>query len=425
MSEWDVLVTGVAPEHLPALIAAVLLPVLVLGYRRLAGGTREVGVILRGDSPRPIPPLSPARPPVPVDERVAAWLLGLSAIVHLALPLGHHNETGLTVAFLVDGAAFAVLAVRAATGRRWRLAGALLVPATLVGYLVVLGTGGEEPDQVGIVTAVVELAILGLCLVPAPRPAGPGAPARRRRTARILGGTGLVLFTVVFGAITWGLSFAAHADPVATAADPTAGHAAHGGHAHGEGDAARAEAGVLMPPLAGSRPTPEQEQAAADLAARTRDSLRRYADIHAALAAGYRPSLLRTGYSVHLENKANGSDGRVLDPDRPEMLMYAIADGRATLLSAVYTMPRAGQAGPAPGGPLTMWHSHNACVSLLPPGFSVVDAYGGCPAFSVAVTMPVMMHVWVVDNPGGPYAEHVPDAWTRAFNQAHGVPFHW
>jgi hypothetical protein len=55
----------------------------------------------------------------------------------------------------------------------------------------------------------------------------------------------------------------------------------------------------------------------------------------------------------------------------------------------------------------------------------VVDAYGGCPAFSVAETMPVMMHVWVVDNPGGPYAEQVPDAWTRAFNEAHGVPFHW
>jgi hypothetical protein len=105
--------------------------------------------------------------------------------------------------------------------------------------------------------------------------------------------------------------------------------------------------------------------------------------------------------------------------------MYAIADGRATLLSAVYTMPRAGQAAPDPGGPLTMWHSHNACISLLPPGFSVVDAYGGCPAFSVSVTLPVMMHLWVVDNPGGPYAEHVPDAWTRAFNAAQGVPFHW
>jgi hypothetical protein len=180
-----------------------------------------------------------------------------------------------------------------------------------------------------------------------------------------------------------------------------------------------------MLPVSADPPTAQQRQAAADLAARTRASLARYADIRAALAAGYRPSLARTGLSVHLGSKAAEGDGRVLDPDRPESLMYAIADGRATLLSAVYTMPRAGQAGPAPGGPLTRWHAHNGCLSLLPPGFSVVDAYGGCPAFSVQVTLPVMMHVWVVDNPGGPYADQVPDAWTRAFNRAHGVPFHW
>jgi hypothetical protein len=55
----------------------------------------------------------------------------------------------------------------------------------------------------------------------------------------------------------------------------------------------------------------------------------------------------------------------------------------------------------------------------------VVDAYGGCPAFSVQVTTPVMMHVWVVDNPGGPYADQVPDTWTKAFNDTHGVAFHW
>ena len=80
--------------------------------------------------------------------------------------------------------------------------------------------------------------------------------------------------------------------------------------------------------------------------------------------------------------------------------MYAIADGRASLLSAVYTMSRAGRPGPTPGGPLPRWHAHNGCLSLLPSGFSVVDAYGGCPALSVQVTLPVMMRVWVVDNPG-------------------------
>jgi len=407
VSGWDLLVAGVAPDHVPALFAALLLPLLVLGYRRLRTGTREVGVILREDTPAPIAPPPAYRAPVPVEDRVAAWLMGLAAIVHLALPLGHRDEPGLALAFLGDGAAFGWLALRAAAGRRWRWYGAPLVLATLVGFLVVLGTGGEEPDQVGIATAMVELAVLGLSLVP------PATPVRRRRVARVFGGAGLVLFTVVFGAITWGLSFAAHAA------------ARDGGHEGHEGYAARAQAGVLMLPVSADPPTAQQQRAAADLAARTRASLARYTDIRAALAAGYRPALARTGLSVHLEDKAAERDGRVLDPDRPELLMYAIADGRATLLSAVYTMPRAGQAGPTPGGPLTRWHAHNGCLSLLPPGFSVVDAYGGCPALSVQVTLPVMMHVWVVDNPGGPYADQVPDAWTRAFNSAHGVPFRW
>jgi hypothetical protein len=171
--------------------------------------------------------------------------------------------------------------------------------------------------------------------------------------------------------------------------------------------------------------TPDQVRAAADLAARTKQGLARYTDIHAALAAGYRATLTRTGYSVHLENKAYSGDRQVLDPERPEQLMYAIADGRATLLSAVYTVPYAGMAAPAPGGPLTHWHSHNVCVTVLPPGWTVVDAYGGCPPFALQVAVPLMMHVWVVDNPGGPYADGVPDTWTRAFNRAHGVPFNW
>ncbi len=67
----------------------------------------------------------------------------------------------------------------------------------------------------------------------------------------------------------------------------------------------------------------------------------------------------------------------------------------------------------------------NIPCAVLPPGFSLVDAYGGCPPFAVKAALPLMMHVWVVDNPGGPFADGVPDTWTRPFNRAHGVPFAW
>ncbi len=110
----------------------------------------------------------------------AAWLLGVAAAVHLALPLGHFDGPLLTIAFVGSGAAYAWLAIRAYEGRTWRLWSALLLVATLISYLVVSATGGEEPDQVGIATALVELVALGLCLVPSREP---GRPRRFKRFA--------------------------------------------------------------------------------------------------------------------------------------------------------------------------------------------------------------------------------------------------
>jgi len=396
---------GIAPEHVPALVAGVLYPVGLVAARRLAARTRAARTGLSSDAG----PAAVAAAPASLAVRLAAVLLGTSAAVHLALPLGHHDDARTTVAFLASGVAYGLLAYRAGRGRRWRLPAALLVLATLVAYLVVLGTGGEEPDQVGLATALAELVVLGLCLVPDPE------STRRGRAVRGLGAAGFAALVVVFGATTWVQSFAAHA--------ATGTVAGTDGHDHGH--AARAQAGVVMAPVGTGHPTPAQQRAAAELAARTRAGLARFTDIRAALADGYRPTLSRTGLDVHLENKAYGRDRRVLDPEHPEVLMYAIADGRATLLSAVYQLPDATRAAPTPGGPLTRWHSHNVCLTPLPPGISVVDSYGGCPTLSVTITSAPMMHVWVVDDPGGPFADSAPERWTRPFNLAHGVDFHW
>jgi hypothetical protein len=382
MTPFGIFSGGIDPDHIPALVGAALVPVLVLALRHRGS--------CRGWRPAE----------VSLPTRVFGWLMAISAGVHIGLPFGHHDNTVLTIGFLGSGAGYGYLAWRAGSGRRYRSLSVLLILATLVGYLAVVLSGGEGPDQVGIATALDELAALGLCLI----------PERAGRLRRALGGTALILVTVLAGAVLWGGALAQHA-------------------AGGAGD--RAQAGVLVPPGAGhghehgDGPTAAQLRAALQLAARTRAALARYADVRTALAAGYHATLGRTGYSVHLRNDAYTKDGRVLDPQRPEELMYAIAAGRATLLSAVYTMPYAAVPAPTPGGPLTHWHSHNICLSLLPPGWSVVDAFGGCPPFSVQVAIPLMMHVWVVDDPGGPYADSVPDAWTRAFNLAHGVPFSW
>ncbi len=428
MSVLDTFAVGIAPDHWPALVAAVALPGVVRLAQRVRAQRHSLAVQLGQ------PVAVPARPvePVALVPRLAGWLLGLSAAIHLALPLGHHDEPLLLAGFLGSGVAYAWLALRAARGRSWKTLSALLIVATLIAYLIVLARGGEEPDQVGIATAMIELLALALCLIPSAAPSSPAAPLprrapfaegtpfpgaagqRRKLGRRITGSIGFVLVVVVFGTVLWLEAFVAHGDTA---------QVAEGGHHHGH--AARAQAGIVMTPVGDEHPTGTQVVAAAQLADRTKAELLRYTDIRAALAAGYAPTLKRTGLDVHLENKAYGKDGKVLDPSRPEMLMYAIADGKATLLSAVYTVPVAGRDAPTPGGPLTRWHSHNVCLSAIPPGYSIVDVYGTCPPFSITVTVAQMMHVWVVDNPGGPYADSVPDSWTREFNRTNGLPFTW
>jgi hypothetical protein len=303
--------------------------------------------------------------------------------------------------------------MRAWEGRRWRLWSALLLVATLIAYLSVAASGKEEPDQIGIATALVELAALGLCLVPSRQ------PGRPRRFVRFVGSATAVFATFLVGALIWVGTFAAHAT---TDTSPTAaGSLGHtGDHEHGHGHAARGQAGVIMRAPTTDHATVQQQFDADRLAAATRAATIRYARLADAIAAGYELPKPGVGPDVHMENKAFRADGHVLDPQRPETLVYAIEGGRATLLGVVFVMDRAGRPGPEPGGPITRWHAHNICLTLLPPGFGVVSPFGTCPALSINVTTPEMMHVWVVENPSGWFAEGLDADWVRDYHARHG-----
>jgi hypothetical protein len=125
------------------------------------------------------------------------------------------------------------------------------------------------------------------------------------------------------------------------------------------------------------------------------------------------PSNPPLGPTVHYENKAHEKDGSALDPWRPEGLVYAPTPNGPLLLGAVFKMDRAGQAGPTPAGPIAHWHSHpNLCVSLLNLGLSGIATPGGtCPPGALNVTTPAMLHVWTVDNPGGPWVDELDKAY--------------
>lgn len=152
---------------------------------------------------------------------------------------------------------------------------------------------------------------------------------------------------------------------------------------------------------------PNSPPTAAEQAAATKKGIARFADLNVALAAGYRATTPIRGASVHYSNPAYKDDVHVLDPTQPQTLVYANTAHGPVLLGAMYEMPKPGEAGPDIGGSITRWHFHTGvCFSPLKPlvaGF--VSPFGTCPSGAINVVTPAMMHVWIVDIPGGPFSE--------------------
>jgi hypothetical protein len=155
-------------------------------------------------------------------------------------------------------------------------------------------------------------------------------------------------------------------------------------------------------------PTAAEQVAADRLVAATRNAVARYRDSAIAEQEGYRPITPFAFYgarAAHYQRDAALLDGRLLDPQHPEHLIYLkAADGRLTLIGVMYLAP-VGQ-GPAIGGPLTSWHTHDdlcanrdGVVPMLPTGT--------CLAGTAPLPLE-MLHIWLVDHPNGPIAEAPP-----------------
>ena len=350
---------AVLPEHVPGLVAAALVPVGAWCIRRRAvGGGPWTTALVGGYRGLPAP------------HRFLLWLLVVTAAVHAGLVVG--EAPPLAALFLADAVALLVVAGLLLLGKRWRWPARLVLTGSILAYVVAV-VAGEPPDQVGLATKLVELAALSVAL----------SPERNGRLRRLAASIVTVALVVVSGMAAWVGAF--------TAAEAGGGH-------HG-----RFAAPGTVIASAPDRPPTASEQAAADrLYGAVVDSLARYADPAVAAADGYQVEGL-AGSSFHAPNAAYASDGRVLDPARPEQLVYAETGRGAVLLGAVFEMPAIGEHGPAIGGPLTVWHAHeDVCFSLVPPALSgLVSPFGGCPVGSIAVPISSeMIHVWVV--PGAP-----------------------
>jgi hypothetical protein len=158
----------------------------------------------------------------------------------------------------------------------------------------------------------------------------------------------------------------------------------------------------------------QEVQAADKLVEDTRAGTARFEDINVAMKEGY--FLLagaRDGLS-HFHNQGYHTDGKILDPEHPEDLIYLRSrDGTAKLVGVMYLMPNANQAGPRIGGPLTAWHAHdNLCANpVLGRITGFTDDKGNCPSGTVKMgKTPEMIHVWLVDNPNGVFSDDMEPA---------------
>jgi len=190
----------------------------------------------------------------------------------------------------------------------------------------------------------------------------------------------------------------------------------HADHTNTEG--AGAEAAVHAHGDEGSGDesvTPEQQARADQLLADTRSGLWQWADEEKTYAAGFRSINDGVTGTEHLVNWNWINDDVVLDPDKPESLVYRVTEEGRVLEAAMYMAPAGTPDDEVPdiGGTLTQWHIHNnLCYSPErmidgAPQRSVIGLTakdGSCAQGEALTPHAPMLHVWTVDKPCGPFS---------------------
>ena len=131
-------------------------------------------------------------------------------------------------------------------------------------------------------------------------------------------------------------------------------------------------------------------------------------DYEAGMASGYE---LQFNDEAHYVNREFLFDDGLLDPTRPEFLMYYDTSLGKRLVGFMFYVQNARARGPQVGGPLTTWHFHvwssPHCFIGGIHAIGVPNAKGACERGRPASRSPEMLHVWLVDHPKGPFARRM------------------
>ncbi|MFN8053628.1 MAG: hypothetical protein U0Q22_19495 [Acidimicrobiales bacterium] len=281
--------------------------------------------------------------------------------------------------------------------------------------------------------AVVHVAAAGVTL-----PTSPGHTAYSERglqRASVAATVVLVALSVVgMGAVS------GHTHPGGEAghshgADESAAHS-HSGSGSGASQA------IAPKPYDPTRPvdlsgvpgvTAEEQARAEQLVTSTVQKLPQFSDYTKLEALGYHS--IQDGFTgfEHYVNWDYINDGRLLDPDHPESLVFATRQGPKHLVSAMFMAEQGTTLDNVPdiGGALTQWHIHdNLCYGATdPPEIAgVVPAGQDCPPGQRRLGDPrPMIHVWITKHACGPFAAlegvgagQVKPGDTKACDHVHG-----
>lgn len=186
--------------------------------------------------------------------------------------------------------------------------------------------------------------------------------------------------------------------PAAPGAAPAPAQGHGGGAAAAPAHAAGAKHGPRAHKKIMSRRPDERNYSANEvheakaLVRRSKAATTRYRNVKNATADGFVLSKPKKGKRIlHAKNKANLVDGKVLDPNKPESLLYErLKGGKLKLVGVMYSANRS-EAAPTVGGGIGMFHHHNPKLEVTSGG-----GMGG------------MMHVWFNDDVSDAYMQTQP-----------------
>jgi hypothetical protein len=403
-------VFSVPSEHLPGLVALVILPPLLwvtLSFVRAQAGAGAAWALRILDRYEDLS----------FTAKAVLFATLVGAVVHAAIVPTHWADEKITaILFIIDAAAFLMAFYWTFTRRpHWRFVSVAASGGTAIAYAIYILRGWETMDLVGLLTTTIEFAAALMVVSPVLS----GSPSREHRVAIA---AIPVAFATLLGTGAIASATAATASPSSAVSRPPSSMSSMAGSSSTKalslattspaGQITWPDATMAMPagmkmamPGCTAEPTVAQQRAAVSLVNQTVTAVSRFKSLAAAKAAGYVP-LTPTGQKiVHYINPSIYRQGEPLDPASVPVLVYVNTAHGAVLSAAMYLLPQGTGTSdlPQPGGCLTQWHVHtNLCIG----GGKVVGTQeaGACAVGSSDRVTPPMMHVWMTPVTGGPLA---------------------